>query len=357
MGAPPSRSRLIVPWVGLVLAATVAAALALWPRVAPDPALETADALGAWIAAHPDRASLWVWDLDTGETLARAAGDRARPVAGLTALLLAAEYARQADAGLDTTYRVSGSALERRVLPGVEPAHAGTDALALPALVRTAVQGHRPAADELLRIVGRRDAEAISARLGLPDLDAPLPVGGLQLAWSPAQWAGGTTPAEQAERFARLPRAAQRDSAFARDRSFQSSAAYRSEEMARLERHGLGLTEAETHTVAARSFPRGTARDYADLLARAFRGTLLSPSVSARVLRSLSADTLRVAAGAGSGLASAAVLDLAQRRGAVVLVEGLPVGADAQPAHARAAVELAARWMRRPEGAFALQDR
>ena len=357
MDAPPSRPRRLGLAVGLALSVAVASGLALWPRLAPDAEMGTAELLGAWISAHPDRASLWVWDLDTGEPLARSSADRARPVAGLTALLLAAEYARQAEAGLDTTYRVAGSVLERRRLPAVEPAPADVGALALPALVRAAVGGHRPAADELLRIVGRGGAEAIPSRLGLAGLDAPVPVGGLQLAWSPAQWGRGTTPAEQAERFARLPRSAQRDSAFARDRAFQSSAAYRSEETSRLETSGLGLTEVETHAVAARSFPRGTAQGYADLLSQALDGTLLSPAVSARVLRSLGSGPLRTSASARSGLASVALLDLARRRGAVLLVEGLPVGADVQPAHARAAAELATRWARRPEDAAALQGR
>lgn len=356
MDASSPRWRRVGLPAGLALAVAVALGLALWPRLAPDAELDTADALSAWIGAHPDRTSFVVWDLDTGEPLASASAGHARPVFGLTALLLAVEYARQADAGLDTTYRVAGSALERRRLPAVEPAPT-YGAIALPQLVRAAVDGDRPAADELLRIVGRSGAEAIPSRLGLTALDAPLPVGGLLLAWSPAQWGGGTTPAEQAERFARLPRPAQRDSAFARDRSFQSSAAYRSGETSRLELDGLGLTEGEMHAVASRSFPRGTAQGYADLLARAFEGTLIDPSVSARVLRSLGSDSLRVAAGAGSGLASAALLDLARRRGAVLLLEGLPVRADVQPAHARAAVELAARWARRPEDAPALQGR
>ena len=357
--APPSRPRQLVLPLGLALAVGLASTLALWPHLAPDSGLDTAEDLEAWMVQAPDAVSVLVWEVDTGEERVHWNADRTRSVAGLTALLLAAEYARQAENGLDTTYQVPASVLERRRLPVVEANPPDVGALAMPALVRAAVRGHRPAADELLRILGREGVEASVRQLDLTDLEAPLPVGGLLLAWAPAQWADGTTPAEQAARFVRVSRSAQRDSAFARERAFQNSSAYRAEETSRLQLQGLGLTDAEIHTAAGASFPRGTARAYADLLSRAAGSTLGSPSMSRRLLgtlRASHADSVRTATGAIAGLAGAAALALTSDGwvGAVVLVEGLPVDPASQPEAAQRAAELAVRWARDPEAVPAL---
>lgn len=359
--AAPVRPRQLVLSVGLALAVGLAAVLALWPRVAPRTGIESPDDLAAWMQAHPEAVSVLVWNVGTGAELATWNADRVRPVAGLTALLLAADYARQAENGLDTTYQVSAATLERRRLPGVEAVPADVGALALPTLVRAAVRGHRPAADELLRILGRESVAGIPRQLELTDVEPPVPVAGLLLAWAPAQWAEGTTPAEQASRFARVSRSAQRDSAYARERAYQNSTAYRAEETARLQQHGLGLAEAEIWAAAA-TFPRGTARAYADLLTRAADSTMLSPTISARLLRSLGSsrtDSVRTAMGAIVGLAGAAVLVEAPEGlvGAVVLVEGLPVDPMVQTTHAQHAVGLAERWALAPGSVSLLADR
>ena len=227
--------------------------------------------------------------------------------------------------------------------------------------MRSAIRGQRASTDELLRVLGQEGAESIPRQLELTDLDPPIPVGGLLLAWAPAQWAEGTTPAEQAARFARVDRSAQRDSAFARERAFQNSAAYRAEETSRLQHHGFGLTQAEIHTAAGASFPRGTARAFSTLLTRAADSTLLSPSISGRVMRSLRSsrsDSVRTATGAIVGLVGAAALVETSdgRIGAVLLIEGLSVDPESQAAHAQRAAELAERWARRPDRARSLGD-
>ncbi|MEO0559712.1 MAG: serine hydrolase [Bacteroidota bacterium] len=354
--ASPSRPRQLVLRIGLALAVGLAAVLALWPRIGPEAGMESAEDLAVWVQAHPDAVSVLVWNVGTGADLMDWNADRVRPVAGLTALLLAAEYAHQAENGLDTTYQVPASVLERRRLPGIEAEEEDLGALDMPALVRAAARGHRAASDELLRVLGREGVEARLRQLELADVEPPLPVGGLLLAWAPAQWAGTTTPAEQAARFARISRFAQRDSAFARDRAFQNSAAYRAEETSRLQLQGLGLTDEEIQTAARASFPAGTVRAYADLLTRAADSTLGSPAQSERVLRSLRAsrsDSVRTATGAIVGLAGAAALVVtdAGLRGAVVLVEGLPVSPDTQAEHAQHVAELAEQWAKRPEQA------
>ena len=360
--APSPRPRQLVLSVGLALAVGLASALALWPRVMPGGGMDTREDIEAWVQSHPNAVSVLVWNVDTGDELVNWNADRSRPVAGLTALLLAVEYARQAENGLDTTYQIPASVLERRRLPVVEAELPDVGTLGLPALVRAAARGHRPAADELLRILGREGVRATPHRLGLTEVDPPVPVAGLLLAWAPAQWAEGTTPAEQVARFVRVARPAQRDSAYARERAFLNSAAYRAEETSRLQLHGFGLTDAEIQTTAAATFPRGTARAYAELLTRAADSTLLSPSISARVLRSLRSsrsDSVRTVTGAMVGLAAAAALVVTPegRVGAVVLAEGLPVHPDAQPTHAQHVAELAEHWARRPDLANSLVER
>jgi len=348
----PRPRQLVLP-IGLALAVGLASALALWPRVMPDTGMETVEDLEAWMLENPDAVSVLVWNMDTGVDLVDWKADRVRPVAGLTALLLAAEYARQAENGLDTTYQVPASVLERRRLPVIEADPEDLGALAMPALVRAAVRGHRASADELLRILGREGVEETPRQLDLTGVEPPLPVGGLLLAWAPAQWASSTTPAEQAARFARVDRSAQRDSAFARERAFQNSAAYRAEETSRLQLHGFGLAEDEIRTAAGASFPRGTARAYAELLTRSADSALVSPSISARVLNSLRSsrsDSVQTATGAIVGLAGAAALAVTDdgQIGVVLMVEGLPVDPASQALIAQHVSELAERWARAP---------
>ncbi|MEM7787219.1 MAG: hypothetical protein AAF594_05760, partial [Bacteroidota bacterium] len=136
--------------------------------------LDSPEALLAWVRAHPEAASLVVWD-DSVQTLA-VAPEVARPVPGLPVLLLGAEVARQAAAGLDTTAAVpAGTVAERRLpsidAPGPEPATVG-------ALTQAALAGDRASADALLALLGRDAVEATPDRLGVPELEAPLPVGG-----------------------------------------------------------------------------------------------------------------------------------------------------------------------------------
>lgn len=338
-----------------MLAAVVAAALVVWPWPGETDSIETAEDLEAWILAHPDQASLAVLEGDAVRLAHRASEPRA--VAGLTGLLLAAEYARQAEAGLDTTYQVAASALERLRLPGAESYAQAPRPLALPGLVRAAVRGDRPAADELLRVLGREGVESAPGWLRLSGVDAPLPVGGLLLAWAPAQHAEGTTPAQQTARFSRLPRAAQRDSAFARAQAYQRSPALRAGDRSRLLSGGLGLTAAETWEAAVASFPRGTAQAYGELLMRASTGRLVSPSVSARVRGALRGGdgAARTASGAAVGLAGSAALTVrgGQPVVSVLLLEGLPVDPEAQDRHARLAADRAARWAAEPGSAEA----
>ena len=190
--------------------------------------LDSPEALLAWIRAHPERASIVVWE-DSARVLA-VAPEAVRPAPGLPVLLLGAEAARR-------------------------EASLALDSLTVPALA-----GDRAAADALLRALGRPAAEAVPDRLGVPDLDAPVPLDGLLLAWS--EQAGGDVEA--------VPHAAWRDLAFVRDARLLADDPNGTVDGGR--RGGLGLSLDQQRSAASVGMPRGTAEGYARLLRQALAG-------------------------------------------------------------------------------------
>ena len=247
-------------------------------------------------------ASLVVLDLARDSVLVAVRPDARRPAPGLSALVtaLAAE-------GLPDGVRRAprpASALAARRLPGLEPARQDTGAWSLDRLLDAALTGDRAAADEALAVVGRPAAEAAA-----PDgAEAPVPVGGLWLAWAPSRRGSDTAPDDLALAFLALPRAAQRDSAFFRDRAFRNSAALRAAETMRLEREGLGMTPERAAAAAAATLPQGTARAYARLLAA-------HPALRARV----ASLPRRTALGRADALGAAASLSADGERLGVLL--------------------------------------
>ncbi len=295
-------------------------------------AMDTPADVLAWVRAH-EGASFVVWDVATGSAVVSVRPDVRRPVAGLTGLLLAAELARRGGAGLDTATVLPASAVERRWLPGVE-AERDRAPVSLADLARQALGSDRAAADVLLWTLGREATDALPARLGLDDVEGPLPLDGLLLAWAPAD-RPGPRQAQVAE-FLRLGRAAQRDSAFSQSQAYVKSRAYRAAEQVRLERGGLGISRDDQRAAARATFPRGTARAYARLLARAARGDLVDPGTSdvflnfvARPatdsLRSRDGRRLGVVGGGFPGLlGTAGVYEGRGGRVAVLLLEDVP---------------------------------
>lgn len=347
--APPARPRLarrLALGAGLLLVAIGAAVVlnggGVGRLVGAGPAgegagaaeaLDTPDDLLAWVQGH-EGASLVVWDVAADSAVVAVRPDVRRPVAGLTGLLLAAELARRGGAGLDTATVLPASAVERRDLRGVEPER-DRRPTSLADLARQALGADRAAADALLWVLGREATDALPARLGLDGLEAPLPLDGLLLTWAPAD-RPGPREAQLAE-FLALGRSAQRDSTFSQSQAYVKSRAYRAAELVRLEQDGLGLSRDAQRAAARATFPRGTARAYARLLARAVRGDLASPGASDVFLDLVTrpaADSLRAgggrrvgAVGGGfAGLLGAASAYEGGRGGrvAVLLLEGVP---------------------------------
>ncbi|MDX1531389.1 MAG: serine hydrolase [Rhodothermales bacterium] len=332
--------------VALVLAANWAAveravenATAMSEGAAEARALSHPDSVLAYLARHPEQASLVAFDTDRpGEGVYYRAGVP-RPLVGVPTLLALAEYARQVGAGaLSPDAPVPAERLEearltvRRAAPAAGPL---PDRLPLEAVVERAVRRYdAAAADVLLERLGREGIERLPRRLGLGGTEPPVPLAGLYLAWGDT--AVGPAPARVAA-YEAMPRARFRDEAERYARRYRTDRAYREAERERLRLYGFEMGLGEQRAVAAATLPRGTAAGYGALLAAALRDSLFSPAASAVFRRhaerpipaSLRAD---VEALAQTGSAFPGVVSFAgyarrpdgSGRVVVLLLEGLP---------------------------------
>lgn len=275
-------------------------------------ALTSPTALVDWIAAHPEQASLVVREAG-GEVLLDVNGRTPRPVAGLPALWVAAEWAEQAASGrLDTT-AVPPERLAVRRLPGTG-AVADTAAMGPRLLVDRMLNGDRAAESVLLARLGPDPVAVRARRYGV---EPPVPFEGILLAWQ-----AGDTMATNAGALARR---------LARD------APYREDVIQEFQDEGFRLTLNEQRLAAAAALPQGTAAAYARLLADALVDSLASPEASALFLDALAApDSVggTVQFGSKGGgfpghLALAAWVqppNASSGRVAVLMLEDLPLG-------------------------------
>lgn len=263
------------------------------------------EALDLVAAVDASRASaLVVLDLERDTVLVSLRADSLRPAPGLAGFVTALAAEDLPPAAREALR--PASALRMRRLPGLEPA--GRDsAMSLDDLLNAALRGDRVAGDEALAVVGRRAVEAAAPE----GVEPPLPLGGLILAWAPERRGSETLPDDRAATFLALSRAAQRDSAFARDRAFLNSTAYRSAETLRLERRGLGLSEARYEALVEATAPRATASALAGLL-------IEHPTLRER-LSALGGDMPRTAVGRLGALGAAVCLSADGRRLGVLL--------------------------------------
>ena len=241
--------------------------------------VDTPEGVLDYLTAYPDEVSLVAYWTDAPERGVYHGADVPRPLASTVKVVVLAEYARQVAAGaLDPAERVPLDSLAVYDAPLTASGHrpalrwlraAGRvrgGAVALEDVARVMVRhSSNPATDYLIARLGRSAVLEAPRRLGLGGADAPLPVSGLF-----GQWDAAGTPVQADEAF----------------------------EWAARVRAGGGLRRlAPTANVLrlsyveqrrnARTLPAGTALGYADALARARAGTLVSDSVSAHVLEVL----------------------------------------------------------------------
>jgi len=257
------------------------------------------DLLG-YLSNHPERASLVTYEVGAREDGLFYQSEIQRPVVHTPHLLLLAEYARRVETGqLAPDRRIPLDSLGVFALPGAglsnhrearahwrdENRLRPDSTVALRHVIEALPRfGDQAAADWFMAALGRSEVQALPERWDLDDSDPPLPGSGLYLSWiepapsettEPKRRSRSTSRAAYSEQAYRLARRLRRDSAF-RDR-----------ERRRLRRRGSGLSLPDQSRLARRTYPSGTAADYADLLARTLRGRLRSDAVSSFVRRQI----------------------------------------------------------------------
>ena len=257
--------------IGVLLAAALAVLLARHPgralrvwddaqamREGADEAREMAspDDLLAWIAAHPEQASLVVVD-GRGDALLAHEPDRPRPVAALPVLWTVATWAQNPRVrpvgGNPADSAFSAALLDAYRLTGGPYAPAASPPLPADSLVTRAVRGDPVAASALLGALGPARVAELANRYGS---EVPLPFGGLLLAWADGDRSGASAPLLS--------------------RRLAEDALFRTDRRAHFASGDAALSLREQRAAAAASFPEGTASAYAQLLADALAGPALS---------------------------------------------------------------------------------
>jgi D-alanyl-D-alanine carboxypeptidase len=247
-------------------------------------AADSADALAAWMSAHPHQVSWASWTPGEPEGAHVHRADQAVPVARTMTLLVLAEYARQVVAGQqDPDAAVPLAEWEALYLPGTDGrAHRTAveqlrergglqkdEATLRDLAFAMIVHGDNAACDLLMLRLGRPAVESTSAWLGLKEPPALPLTGSLLLARHPPR---GMLPAAWMAQLEARGRAHIEDASWALTRRLRDDAAFAQAERDRLEADGLGLTPAEQVLYARALGPQGTARGYAALMARVLEG-------------------------------------------------------------------------------------
>lgn len=254
----------------------------------------------SYLSSHPEKASLVAYDVGAREEGIFYRSGVQRPVVNTTHLLLLAEYARQVEAGeLDPNRRVPLDSVATYALPGAglnnheeAVAHWRTtndirpdSTVALRQVAEAIAQfGDEAAADWFMTALGRSQVKSLPDRWGLKQSEQPLPSSGIYLSWTPSSQgdSGGA-----AEKYNSMSREAYADRVYRLVRKLRRDSSFRERERRQLEQRGSGLSIREQRALAQATYAKGTAADYATLLARSVEGDLGSTSVANFVQRQI----------------------------------------------------------------------
>jgi hypothetical protein len=307
-----------------------------------------------YLAAHPDKASLVAFDVGASKDGIFYRADTARALTEVPQLLLMAEYIRQMNAGRISPNRsVLLDSIDVYALPGsgrkkhrrvrrqlIETGRVGPDStVALRTVARSAFREDDPAAADWLMVhLGPSALRQAPARFDLHDSEPPLPNSGVQLLWT--NHTQTTSAQTRIDSLSSLAPSALASRAHAQMERLRRDSSFRRAERQRLSQHGSDLSLREQRTLARHTAPRGTAADYADLLARIAQDSLVNATIAdsmqhflersfARDSVALSIRTVGSIGGATPGLISLA--GYAERAGdapprvVVLLLERLPM--------------------------------
>ena len=253
-------------------------------QVAQD--IRSPDDLLTYIAAHPKQASLVAYDVNAPTEGVFYQADAVRTATRIPVLQLMAGYAeRVAQGGIRPERRVSLDSLAVFSLPGVtqsnheqmedalrkaERVDAERTVTLNDAMTRIAQTGGRTASDWWMAQQGRPAVEALPQQLQLSNSTPPRPLTGLALLGrgASAETLSDVSSRTITQRTFALAQRLRRDTTFRK-------AQYRD-----LDRDGSSLTLEEQRTLALRTYPHGTARDYATLVEGIATGRTPSPNAA-----------------------------------------------------------------------------
>lgn len=244
----------------------------------------------AYVAGHPEQFSLVAYDVARPEEGIYYQADVPRPVAGVPKLLVLAEYARQTRRGLLSpeetvpldsvrVYQLPGAnqgGHQRAVRALRQEGRLQDGRLRMGEAVKSMVRWNDDAAaDYLMRRLGADALRRLPERLGLPGAEPPLPSSGVFLSWSDAE----REPAERISRYRQMAPEAYRQHVFQLTTALVQDTAFRRRTTERLAETGSRLSLTQQRTLAALTYPQGSARAYAALLARLLADSLSADSV------------------------------------------------------------------------------
>jgi D-alanyl-D-alanine carboxypeptidase len=249
--------------------------------------LRGADDVLAYIAAHPADVSLVAYRLGAEAQGIYLNPDRPRALASTMKLLVLCAYYEALNQGaLRPDEPVAIADWENYYLRGTDgDAHAhalsqlraGKYISGAKAQLQDLAYGmirfsDNAAADYLMARLGRARLDALPARLGLSNEQAPLPVSGLFLSWESTR--NKASESQLLARYRALGQAGYADEVWRLSEQLRTEPQLRAAERARLDVEPWTLTLREIANLARELMPHGSARGYAELMARIQRGEL-----------------------------------------------------------------------------------
>ncbi|PEN12875.1 hypothetical protein CRI94_12795 [Longibacter salinarum] len=280
--------------------------------------IQTPDALAEYLGNHPEKVSLAVLSA-SGEVKDTVHATVDRPLHRLPMIALLTDASRMMDEGaLDSTEQIPISEIGRFALPGLTASghermvdslsvsgaiHDG--AIALGDLFEAIhIFENQAAADWLMMRMGRDAMTSLPDRLSLSGSMAPQPYSATYLTWMQAVRDSSAGKRPPVDSFLGMEARAYRDRVYSIADRLSSDGAYRTEKKEELTTRGTDLSVRQQRDYAMATLPRGTALDYARLMANIrstpgdgwprLRSVLERPVGSTdRLTTAAGADTLR----------------------------------------------------------------
>lgn len=255
--------------------------------------LKTPESMMDYILENPEKVSIAAYRLDRPEHGLFLNADQKRPLASTMKILVLAEYARQVSLGMVASEeRARLEDVELFYLPWTDGgAHAlavrdfkekgyidSQNTVLLEHIVFAMIRySDNAATDFMLTRLGKEHIEALPALLGLSQQDAVMPLAGMFLSWNNHRLKN--PPLERLKHYQSMTQVQYADEVNFWTNEWINNEAFRAAELDRLKQQGLGISSKHQQAFSSLA-PKGTAREYADIMARIYSGELISAEVS-----------------------------------------------------------------------------